>query len=738
MTAVLTILVKASLLLLAAIGAARLLHRAPAAVSHRLWSGLFAALLALPLLALTLPGLDVPVPAAWTTPATPPPAGALKGNTPGVAGEPADRATQNPDRPRPGAAPAPGVALALPAGSPAAIPVPGTGRPTGSILLVSAWCLGALAAVGAIGFGLWRVRRLLRAAEALNDPDWQRAAAALSRRLGLRREARLLVSARVGTPMAGGTWRPFVVLPLAARRWDAERRDVVLAHEIVHLAGRDPVRHLLARLALAAYWFHPLAWLAARRASVAREQACDAAVIELGTRPSAYARILLELADAIVASPPPAGALPMVQQSLLEARLMAILNHHQRPTARRLLLVPAIGMGLLTVSVAAARPAHTARPRSVNAPAAVSRAAAGSVEPAGTTAAQANALRDEVCSSDSRSGRSFSGTMTSTEGPGGVEIRELVGRSGSEDIVQKSFGDLRVCMLARDAGPTALRPSDLITRAGYMVLEAQEAGVVQRLVVDRSGGGNPQVTWQVNGASRPVNATVTTWRERMLAVLDTTWDISTLRGQVSTLRGEISTIHGQRSTLEGQISTLRGDVSTMRGQASTVRGEESSMQGRISEVQGHLSSLHGAISSEQGAISSLDSTRAYADEQERTRIAREVADHQAAIARLQQEIKDYDADARIKAIEKERADFDADGKVAAIDAKIKAFDLDGKVAAIRKQIDALDVDGKVAAIQKQIDALDADHRIADLESRRDGELSRLKQAIAAARSGRST
>ena len=51
------LLLKASVLLTAALAGARLLRGAPAATRHRLWSAAFAALLALPLLAFVVPAL---------------------------------------------------------------------------------------------------------------------------------------------------------------------------------------------------------------------------------------------------------------------------------------------------------------------------------------------------------------------------------------------------------------------------------------------------------------------------------------------------------------------------------------------------------------------------------------------------------------------------------------------------------------------------------------------------------
>ena len=116
------------------------------------------------------------------------------------------------------------------------------------------------------------------------------AAATLGARLGLRRRARLLVSPRVGTPMAGGLWRPTVFLPAAARTWSAESVTSCWRMRFADLAGGDPLRHVVARRAVAAYWFHPLAWMAARQAAISREQACDEAVLAIGTRPSVYAR----------------------------------------------------------------------------------------------------------------------------------------------------------------------------------------------------------------------------------------------------------------------------------------------------------------------------------------------------------------------------------------------------------------------------------------------------------------
>ena len=425
---------------------------------------------------------------------------------------------------------------------------------------------------------------------------------------------------------------------------------------------------------------------------------------------------------------------------------MAILKKGGRPATRRSMLIPVVATALLTLGVAALRPAAPVAARNSDAatptvPAAITPAAA---EPwvarlpivgpiAATQAAVQAAGGDSACWADRQDGMSFSGSSSMTEVAGQTIIHERVGTlGGTTRIIQKSFGDLRLCMVADAAGEpqTGDRPSQWLGRAPRVILEARRGGMLQRLEVSRDSGGSQRTSWRVGSAERPFDAAAREWRDRMLAVLDTTWDLSMLRGQVSTLRGEISTIRGQESTLRGEISTLRGEVSTMRGRASTVRGEASTLQGQISSIRGHLSSLRGAISSEQGAISSLRATY-NPSQSERTRIDAAVAQHEAQIARLNKEIADYDEAGKIADVERQMKALDEDGKVAAIEAEIRAFDLEGKVAAVERRIAELDVQGKVAGIERQIAGLDAERRGREMEMRRESQLKALETAIAA-------
>lgn len=712
-TPMVLLLLKASALLAAALAAGLLLRRRAAADRDRLWSATFAGLLALPLLAVALPGLRIPLPAPTPRPAVP-------AERPAPVSVPVEA---------PLAASVERRGPSTPSAAPhAADPVATKALPSLRSVALVVWLAGALAALAALLTALLRAHRVAKDAEAMDDPAWRASASDLAGRMGMRRPVRVLASPAVQTPMAGGLLRPTVFVPPTAREWPDEVRAMVLAHEIAHLAGRDPLRKVLGRAALTLYWFHPLAWIAARQAAAACEQACDEAVLALGVRPSAYAGVLLHFADA--APPVLAGAaLPIVRRSSLEARLMAILNAPTRPATQRRIVLPAVAAAAVTVCIAAAQPSATPR---TPAPAPLRPVLARdvAVRPvaavrAMTTAPMPSApvvTRQESCWSRGTDG-TFSGTVSMSDDNGVSTIYERSGRTGSEVIVQRAFDGLRICARAEGLRDDDALPSSWASRASRVVLETDQRGDVRQMNI--SGG---QATYAVNGAQRGVDASAQAWQSRLLALLDATWELSQLRGRESSLRGEISSIHGQRSSLQGEISSLHGEVSSMRGRIASLRGEESSLSGRISSIRGDLSSLQGQISSEQGAISSLTAARNQSGA-DSDRINRRVAQHREAIRELEEEIRRYDVDARVRAVERERAELNVDRQVEAIERQIAQFDLESRVAEVNRRIADLRVDESVAAIERQITALDSPRRIRALEARVAEALERLRAEL---------
>jgi beta-lactamase regulating signal transducer with metallopeptidase domain len=349
------LLLKVTVLLGAAALGAWALRWTSAAVRHALWSATFVSVLTLPLLSWTAPTIGIPV---ATQDALPAPMDAEPEPTASL--DAVQRFGEQPIHPAAVQTRTSTVASPVPVVAPAGraeIPVASaraTARwwPRAAVADVAfaVWLTGFLAALTAIVVSLVRVRRIAAAADDVVDADWREALVRVSAAFG-RRPARLVVSQSVAVPMAGGVWRPTIFLPPAARDWPADHRDVVLAHETAHLASWDPLRHLVARLALAVYWFHPLAWLAARQANAACEQACDQTVVSCGVRPSTYARVLLALAKSAARRGRPLAALPIVSRSWFERRLMAILDDEPRRPRRGLAAMAVVAVLLSTGAV---------------------------------------------------------------------------------------------------------------------------------------------------------------------------------------------------------------------------------------------------------------------------------------------------------------------------------------------------------------------------------------------------
>ncbi len=93
-----------------------------------------------------------------------------------------------------------------------------------------------------------------------------------------------------------GLFRPAIYLPPQALMEDGAPNRYVLLHELTHYKRRDQLWCALRLLLLAAYWFDPFVWLAAKLSKLDCELACDAAALkdmDDGAR-IAYGRTLLD------------------------------------------------------------------------------------------------------------------------------------------------------------------------------------------------------------------------------------------------------------------------------------------------------------------------------------------------------------------------------------------------------------------------------------------------------------
>ncbi|MBW3571405.1 MAG: HEAT repeat domain-containing protein [Gemmatimonadetes bacterium] len=220
------------------------------------------------------------------------------------------------------------VSLDGPAGAAAAGGAAGgPGAIAWSTLVLMAWAAGAAATLARYGLAMVAVRVVARRARRITGGEWMERLQAAARELGVRERVRLLRAPGAAMPMTWGILHPAVLVPADADGWTAERKRVVLLHELAHVARRDCLWQTLASLCCAAYWFHPGVWWAARRMRIEREQACDDRVLRAGTRTAEYAGHLLEVARSFQPRPlAAAAAVAMARRSQLEGRVLAVLE----------------------------------------------------------------------------------------------------------------------------------------------------------------------------------------------------------------------------------------------------------------------------------------------------------------------------------------------------------------------------------------------------------------------------
>lgn len=285
--------------------------RRRSAVAHLLWAAAFVGLILLPVLSGIVgprlflgigSGAEAIAPTAWQGPATPL---GYADAAPIASGSDVSQTASS------------GISLSL----------------EGALLAV--WAVGFLLALGRTLFCLGRLSVLRRkATRPVKDSDLQIDANGLARRVGLRRnwEVRICVSSKPGAAMTWGFLRPVILLPKGAEAWSRERLEAVLLHEFAHVRRNDFASQLLAELACALYWFHPLAWLGARSMRESAELATDDAVLRSGVKATSYAAELLHLAAELgKRSSSLQTGVHFMSKPKIESRIRSILS----PSARR-------------------------------------------------------------------------------------------------------------------------------------------------------------------------------------------------------------------------------------------------------------------------------------------------------------------------------------------------------------------------------------------------------------------
>jgi beta-lactamase regulating signal transducer with metallopeptidase domain len=557
---------KGSAILVVAALVVRALKQRSAARRHLVWTAGIASAVLLPLAQLSVPAWRVPV--RYTVPAATAAVASVQGEQQqelSVNGAVRHRSTNGriariATRPRVDRAGnvrsvAPQSYSATPESRSAQAEAAALGipRPTLTQAAIGIWLLGAVIALLPWAFGVIARRRLFaRASDQLPQP-WDQSVLVL-RLLGkIPARTRVRATSDCVTPMTWGVVRPIVLVPATISWNESERRNALL-HEFAHVGRGDCVTQFLSRAMCAIYWFNPIAWLVARAERLAREEACDDAVLRAGSRPSAYAEQLLEVAHSFTQRSVAVAALTMARRSSIAWRLHGILDaaRDRSPSGRKLAsfatcatfaLVPPLAA--LTPEFVRASSASESSTLSRGIPNAASRVeneappAAGVAEPAVSSIdSQPNLLLNSQQPGDSSMIMTTAGglALAVSQQPGALctpasgkrsssNMRNDDGRGPENRRWQVRWRDDN-CTIELDArGVFTLSPNaddvTSITPRGYIDLSQQPRGGVERRVRIEPGDGNTlERTYWVDGKRTEWNAEAARWFAQALIMLD--------------------------------------------------------------------------------------------------------------------------------------------------------------------------------------------------------------------------
>ena len=155
------------------------------------------------------------------------------------------------------------------------------------------------------------------------------------------REATVLGTESISTPVTFGIFRPRILVPIGFAEWPEEDRKIAIRHELAHLRHRDGLWQLLGAVTAVLHWPNPLVWLALRQMERDRELNADAQVVRSGVSPQCYCDLLVRLASS---TPTPMAALPMARRSTIPMRVDRILRNDAGKAALGPLLWIALGL----------------------------------------------------------------------------------------------------------------------------------------------------------------------------------------------------------------------------------------------------------------------------------------------------------------------------------------------------------------------------------------------------------
>lgn len=181
-------------------------------------------------------------------------------------------------------------------------------------------------------------------------------------RLRIKKTPAIYANSSVSSPMTIGLWNPVILIPkvfsdqnapaLLRADQDLTHFQLVLHHELIHVARKDLLYKWIYQLLLCIHWFNPVLHLIGRQISRDCELSCDEAILpELTeTGKQMYGNILLDTAEQNIVHRQNAFSTTLLENKKdLKKRLDGIL-HYKKATRFRLVLSACIFVLVLTLS----------------------------------------------------------------------------------------------------------------------------------------------------------------------------------------------------------------------------------------------------------------------------------------------------------------------------------------------------------------------------------------------------
>jgi beta-lactamase regulating signal transducer with metallopeptidase domain len=198
-----------------------------------------------------------------------------------------------------------------------------------AVALVATWWLGSVLALLALGRSIFDLRRLLHTRR---FRPTGRIIERLAAAMGLRREVRLSTSKAITVPFATGIRQPEICCPERICDLATEHQTGLFAHELAHLARRDPAWQLFYRFGEAIMCLQPLNRLVRRRLEEIAEHLTDERAVECTGNRLGLARCLVVLSHWRASSSLGVPASAFAAGPRLDRRVSRLLerNHEMR------------------------------------------------------------------------------------------------------------------------------------------------------------------------------------------------------------------------------------------------------------------------------------------------------------------------------------------------------------------------------------------------------------------------